>query len=92
MFGGDNCIRSIDGDKTDLRDLVSAKKATTRPVLVGSGVTPDNLDNVFSLADGFIIGSYFKRDGVPTNDVDSLRVRTLMRHVVDLRKQLPISR
>ncbi len=48
------------------------------PVFVGSGVTPSSADLYRNLADGFIIGSYFKVDGKAGNRVDVKRVRTLM--------------
>ena len=47
-------------------------------VLVGSGVTPENIAEYGSAADGFIIGTGFKRDGVCTHEVDVMRVRALM--------------
>ncbi|WP_316186555.1 MULTISPECIES: BtpA/SgcQ family protein [unclassified Bradyrhizobium] len=74
--------------ETEVRDLALAKRTSRKPVLVGSGITPDNLEKVFPLADGFIIGSYFKTDGVPLNTVDPTRVRRLMQQVQDLRLQL----
>ena len=37
------------------------------PVLVGSGVTPDNAAVLLELADGAIVGTAVKRDGVTAN-------------------------
>ncbi len=48
------------------------------PVFVGSGVTPSSADLYRNLADGYIIGSYFKVNGKAGNRVDLDRVRTLM--------------
>ncbi|RKZ01630.1 MAG: phosphorybosylanthranilate isomerase [Candidatus Hydrothermota bacterium] len=48
------------------------------PVIVGSGVNPENAVQFARYADGFIIGTYFKRDGVTTNPVDRLRVIELV--------------
>lgn len=42
---------------------MAAKGATRLPVLLGSGITPDNLARYWEAADGFIIGSYFKEGG-----------------------------
>jgi hypothetical protein len=44
------------------------------PVFLGSGVTPQSLPALLPHADGFIVGTYFKKDGV----VDVQRVRDLM--------------
>lgn len=48
------------------------------PVLVASGVTPENAAD-FGEADGFIVGSGLKRGGRAENPVDSRRVRALAR-------------
>ncbi|MFM0170600.1 BtpA/SgcQ family protein [Paraburkholderia sediminicola] len=69
---------SLTGMETATSDVATAKRSTEKPVLIGSGVTPENLHRVFDTADGFIIGSYFKVDGLPTNHVEPSRVRTFM--------------
>jgi hypothetical protein len=47
-------------------------------VLAGSGVDIRNAASVLAVADGLIIGTAFKRDGVSTNPVDPDRVRRFM--------------
>lgn len=54
------------------------KEGLDAPVLLGSGVTPESLPEVLSVADGAIVGSFFKRDGNVHNPVDPERVRALM--------------
>ncbi|WP_226988638.1 BtpA/SgcQ family protein [Methanopyrus kandleri] len=51
-------------------------------VLVGSGVTPENA-HVFLRAGaaGFIVGTYFKKNGITENPVDVDRVRELVRFI-----------
>lgn len=49
------------------------------PVLVGSGASPENAAELFTLADALIVGTSVKRDGIVTNRVDPDRVRTLVR-------------
>ncbi|MBZ0230551.1 MAG: tryptophan synthase subunit alpha, partial [Bauldia sp.] len=44
--------------------------ATTLPVLVGSGVTPENVGGMLSVVDGVIVGSALKTEGVWWNPVD----------------------
>lgn len=51
--------------------------AGRRPVLIGSGLTPDNAGALAPLADGAIVGTYFKRDGHVHAPVDAQRVRRL---------------
>lgn len=48
------------------------------PLYLGSGITPANLAAYFSLADGFIVGSTFKRDGRWNEPVDPQRVEAFM--------------
>jgi len=66
------------GHATPIDSIRSVKEAVKIPVLAGSGTTPDNLKDIFAVADGAIIGSYFKRDGKLQNPVDVDRVRNLM--------------
>jgi len=47
-------------------------------VLLGSGVTPQSVPELLAVADGAIVGSYFKREGKVSNPVDPDRVRELM--------------
>jgi hypothetical protein len=46
-------------------------------VYVASGVTDANIAD-FDAADGFIVGTFFKRGGLTTNDVDVKRVAKLV--------------
>jgi hypothetical protein len=69
--------------KPAARDELHRVKAVSgkTPVLVGSGVGLDSVEEYLPLADGFIVGSYFKVDGFVKNPVDTYRVRELMRRV-----------
>ncbi len=64
------------GRETDSADVRSVAAAVNVPVFVGSGVTPENLAK-FPHADGFIVGSSVKRDGVWSNGLDPDRVRAV---------------
>ena len=57
----------------EVRDVVRAARV---PVLVGSGITPENLAR-FSSAHGFIVGSSVKQGGVWCNPLDREAVRAL---------------
>lgn len=67
----------LTGSETDAADVEVVKKNTALPVLIGSGVTPENIHKVYNKADGFIVGSYFKKDGNGNNYVDEKRVKAL---------------
>jgi len=46
-----------------LTELRRVKKHAHAPVLIGSGMTPQNIRSYFKLADGFIVGSTFREQG-----------------------------
>ena len=63
------------GKPTDPDKVKLVKQAAKNaPVFLGSGVTPQTLPSLLPYADGFIVGTYFKKNGV----VDVPRVRELM--------------
>jgi membrane complex biogenesis BtpA family protein len=66
------------GRAADPAEVRAARAAVDLPVLVGSGIAPDNLA-AFADADGFIVGSWVKRDGLWSNPLDPERVRALAR-------------
>ena len=65
----------------EVRDVVCAASV---PVLVGSGVTPANLEQ-FSIAHGFIVGSSVKKGGRWSNELDRDAVRALANAFAELR-------
>jgi uncharacterized protein len=67
------------GAPTDTQALSIVKQAAgTVPVFVNTGVRAENLGDQLSIADGAVVGTYFKRDGRFENAVDPARVVTLM--------------
>jgi membrane complex biogenesis BtpA family protein len=64
-------------DPEKVRVVKSAAKDA--PVFLGSGVTPKTISSLLPHADGFIVGTYFKKDGVASNAVDPGRVRELIK-------------
>ncbi|RKX53218.1 MAG: hypothetical protein DRP30_04870 [Thermotoga sp.] len=70
------------GKPVDLEFLKRVKSISKVPVLVGSGVKPDNIDVISRIADGAIVGTFFKRDGIVENPVDPTRVQKLMKILV----------
>jgi len=66
------------GAEPDLAEIRAARDATTLPILLGSGVTAENIHSLLAHADAAIVGSHFKRDGRWENPVDPDRVRRFM--------------
>lgn len=70
---------SATGRETSLKDLKDAKAAAGLiPVLAGSGVNAVNIAAVLKIADGVIVGTALKRDGIPANPVDPQAARKFM--------------
>lgn len=70
------------GSPTSMDDVVCVKKAADeRPVWVGSGVNEYNARELSEVADGLIVGSSLKSGGELHAQVDSDRVRGLMRNL-----------
>ncbi len=63
------------GHAADLDYIRMIKQAAGLPTLVGSGVTPENGNDILSVADGVIVASSLKYDGVWWNAVDPQRVK-----------------
>jgi len=66
----------------------TVKEKVAVPVLLGSGVNEENVTELLSLADGAIIGSYFKDGDDWKRPVDAIRVKRLMERVRNLRAAL----
>jgi membrane complex biogenesis BtpA family protein len=64
------------GQATDPSEVTEARGAVAIPVLVGSGVTPENLAR-YAAADGLIVGSSVKREGLWSNALDPARVKAV---------------
>jgi membrane complex biogenesis BtpA family protein len=77
------------GKETKLDDIQEAKKAVEDfPVLVGSGFKKDSAEAIFKYADGAIVGTSLKQNGISSNPVDRQRVADLMTEVKNIRKHV----
>jgi membrane complex biogenesis BtpA family protein len=80
-FMGANCVivtGSVTGEAPQVADVKDAKSHCHLPVFLGSGISETNIDQFYNEADGFIIGSYFKVDGLWSNTIDPIRVKQLV--------------
>jgi uncharacterized protein len=73
------------GNPADLDELRHVKDAVRIPVLVGSGVTIDNVEQYLRFSDALIVGSYFKEGGNWSNTVSLKRTKSFMEKVRALR-------
>jgi uncharacterized protein len=76
------------GINPDKNDLIKAKSATKLPVLIGSGMTAENIQDYLRLADGFIVGSYFRKDGKFLEKLEPERLNKFMKVFVSARKSI----
>jgi membrane complex biogenesis BtpA family protein len=74
------------GSAPPLDKVRRAKEAATRPILMGSGTAVENIADFLQYADGAIVGSSLKVDGVMQNPVDVERVRRYMAAVRAVRQ------
>jgi membrane complex biogenesis BtpA family protein len=72
-------------DPTPTEEVLGVKAASTLPVIVGSGLSVGNVDELMAVADGAIVGSSVKDDGVWWNPVSRERVEAIMERVRPLR-------
>ncbi len=64
------------GEEVNIEDVKLAKKYNI-PTIIGSGVNEENIKKFINLADGFIIGSYIKRNGNVNNEIDINRAKRI---------------
>ena len=60
-------------------ELRRVKKVAHVPVIIGSGMTPNNIATYYPLADGFIVGSTFREGGKFLGALDPKRLGAFMK-------------
>jgi membrane complex biogenesis BtpA family protein len=71
-------------DQSDLRKVAEAVRGQV-PVMANTGVTIATVGDILSVADGCVVGTHLKQDGVTWNPVDAERVKRFMDTVERLR-------
>ena len=66
------------GNSATMEEIDEVRSATDLPLLVGSGVTPENVAAILARTEGAIVASSLKYDGVWWNPVDPARVKVFM--------------
>ncbi|MCM3905788.1 MAG: BtpA/SgcQ family protein [Pyrinomonadaceae bacterium] len=88
-FMGAVCVivtGNVTGEPPRPDDVKEARAHCGLPVILGSGITAENITDFYGEADGFIVGSTFKVDGLWSNTIDPSRVARFMNVVSKLRK------
>ena len=68
----------VTGQPASESDVAIARKAVPEAfILVGSGVDESNAARLLAQADGAIVGTSLKRDGVTSNPIDPQRVKSM---------------
>ncbi len=82
------CVSGLTaGAMTDASVLKRVKDAVPNTVvLANTGVRLENVEQQLAIADGAVIGTTFKKDGIFENHVDEARVRAFMNKVREIRK------
>ncbi|HEY0435469.1 MAG TPA: BtpA/SgcQ family protein, partial [Phenylobacterium sp.] len=73
------------GSPTEPREVDDVRSGTNLPVIVGSGLSAEQVPALFATADGAIVGQWLKKDGRWWNPVDPRRVEQLMTAVAKVR-------
>ena len=77
---------SSTGKAVYLHELKSLKDKVKTPVLIGSGITAENIHQYWDFASAFIVGSHFKENGFWMNTVCNKRLTEFMNEVKKLRE------
>jgi membrane complex biogenesis BtpA family protein len=77
------------GDTAELSEIAAIADGCSLPVVVGSGVTSANVGDILRVADGVIVGSSLKHDGVWWNEVDPARLAAFMAAANQARADVP---
>lgn len=87
FFGGDVLIAtgSRTGHATATAEIEAIKAGTSRPVIIGSGLTAEAVGTLMRVADGAIVGSSLKTTGDMTGIVVLEKVQVLMDRMHALR-------
>lgn len=77
------------GETPDVRELRRVRKAARVPILIGSGMTPENIATYLPLADVFIVGSTLRKGGDMLGRLDPLRLKNFVKAFRLAQKRIP---
>lgn len=76
------------GQATPLNSILEVKEVCALPIFVGSGTKISNISETLKIADGVIIGSALKENGVAENKVSETATKEFVKAVNNARKEL----
>lgn len=76
---------SSTAEPADVEDIQQIKKKCKIPIIVGSGVTLNNLSQYLPICDALIVGSYFKKEGYWANNLEYDKIVHFMDKVNSIR-------
>ena len=79
---------SSTGYEADIDEVKKVKDEINIPVIIGSGITTENINKYLPIADAFIVGSSLKIKGRWMSEVDAGKVKELMKKVTELKLTL----
>ena len=76
FFGADILIATGQrtSDSAQIEEVEKIKNSTNLPVLIGSGISKDNINDYYHSCDGFIVASSLKYEGNWENSVEMKRI------------------
>lgn len=87
FFGADGIVVTgvATAQPTAVEDVRTVREVVDLPLFIGSGLTPENLPDLWPHANVFIVGSYIKKGGLWSNPTDADRIQHFMEAVARLR-------
>lgn len=79
---------SLTGKPPSLEDFDTLNEVVKVPLMAGSGVSIDNVEDYLSRCDAVIVGSWFKQKGHWANDLDPDRITAFMTKVKEFRNKV----
>lgn len=73
------------GEMAEIDDINKVRSNCNLPVIVGSGVTIENVSDYLNTSDAIIVGSYFKKGNYWENDLDYDKIAAFMEKVNSLK-------
>jgi uncharacterized protein len=87
FFASDGIILTgaFTASEPHLMEVKKVKEAIKLPLIMGSGITPENIEKYYEFADGFIIGSYLKNNNNWKEELNPSNIQALMSKIKSLR-------
>ena len=75
----------VTGQPAEASDVAVVREAVPQGfLLVGSGINEENAARILAAADGAIVGTSLKRDGIVSNPIDLERVKRLAEFIHEM--------